>query len=35
MTFSFGFGLSVNLEFTLKSGDKKLLKDFGWANLDL
>ena len=27
VTFSVGFGLSVHLELTLKSGDQKLLKD--------
>ena len=27
VTFSVGFGLSVHLELTSKSGDQKLLKD--------
>ena len=28
VAFSDGFGLSVHLELTLKSGEQKLLKDF-------
>ena len=30
VTFIVGFGLSVHLELTSKSGDQKLLKDLYW-----